>query len=72
MISKVEKGGNISMSSGSISLPVKHLGKFVQLFDEGEHNFGTLLPNPRMKRAKKAGAETYYYLCWEGKDSAGQ
>ena len=77
--SKVEKGGkhfhvkwlNFPASEASWE-PAECVPKFVQLFYEGGNNFGKPLPNPRLKRAKKAGAETYYYLCWEGEDTAGQ
>ena len=46
--------------------------KFIQLFYADRNNLGKPLPNPKLKRSKKAGSETYHYLSWDGDDSDGQ
>ena len=45
---------------------------FIQLYYKDGSNLGKPLPNPRLKRTKKAGNETYYHLSWEGEDSGAQ
>ena len=52
--------------------PEDSIPKFIQLFYAEKSNLGKPLPNPRLKRSKKAGSDTYHYLTWEGDDSSGQ
>ena len=52
--------------------PEECVPKFIQLYYEDRNNFGKPLPNPRLKRAKKAGSETYYYLAWDEDGAGGQ
>ena len=46
--------------------------KFIQLYYKDANNFGKRLPNPNLKRVKKAGSAIYHLLSWEGKTDAGQ
>ena len=52
--------------------PYECVPKFIQLFYQDESNFGKTLPNPKLKRSKKAGTEVYHFLTWEGEPSASQ
>ena len=59
-------------SSESTWEPEDGVPKFIQLYYKEKSNLGKPLPNPKLKRTKKAGSETYHYLSWEGEASAGK
>ena len=46
--------------------PEENIPKFIQLYFNDENNFGKNLPNPKLKRVKKAGSGLYHLLSWEG------
>ena len=46
--------------------PSDNIPNFIQLYFNNEDNFGKNLPNPVLKRVKKAGSGTYHLLSWEG------
>ena len=50
----------------------KCIPKFIQLYYEDESRFGKILPNPKLKKVKKAGTSTYHLLSWEGEDNCSQ
>ena len=45
---------------------------FIQLYYKDGTKFGNMLPNPKLKRVKKAGSALYHLLSWEGEESASQ
>ena len=51
--------------------PETSIPKFIQLFYTEKNNLGKPLPNPKLKRSKVAGSETYHYLSW-GTEGDGQ
>ena len=52
--------------------PEEAIPKFIQLYFKDESKYGKQLPNPKLKRVKKAGSEVYHLLTWEGDSSAGE
>ena len=52
--------------------PEQSIPKFIQLYYQDANNFGKALPNPRLKRVKKAGSALYHYLTWDGESDAGK
>ena len=46
--------------------PETSIPKFIQSFYMERANLGKPLPNPKLKRSKAAGSETYHYLSWGG------
>ena len=52
--------------------PSESIPKFIQLYYSDPQKFGKQLPNPKLKRVKKAGSEVYHLLTWEGDDSVGE
>ena len=52
--------------------PEEAIPKFIRIYYKDENNLGKTLPNPKLKRVKKAGSELYHLLTWEGEGSAAQ
>ena len=52
--------------------PEECVPKFIQSFYADKKNLGKPLPNPKVKRSKKAGSETYHYLSWDDDKNEGQ
>ena len=52
--------------------PESSIPKFIQLYYKDRTKFGSTLPNPKLKRVKKAGSALYHLLSWEGEESAAQ
>ena len=52
--------------------PSESIPKFIQLYYSDPQKFGKKLPNPKLKRVKKAGSEVYHLLTWDGDDSVGE
>ena len=52
--------------------PEECIPRFIQLFYKNPDNFGKSLPNPRLKRVKKAGSALYHLLSWDDDTSAAQ
>ena len=50
--------------------PSDSIPKFVQLYYQDGDKFGKRLPNPNLKRVKRAGSEMYHLLSWEGDSTA--
>ena len=52
--------------------PEESIPKFIQLYFNEKSRYGKPLPNPKLKRVKRAGTDVYHLLTWEGDSSAGE
>ena len=46
--------------------PSKNIQEWILSYYSNKERYGEGLPDPKIKRIKKAGNQTYYYLSWEG------
>ena len=46
--------------------PSKNIQEWIISYYSNKERYGESLPDPKIKRTKKAGNQTYYYLSWEG------